>query len=198
MKTLSDQSISNLQPGKSKKMNVTATVPATVPAADYEIIVTIDASNAVDESDETNNALVLEEIVPVEEAPPGPAELPDLTVASTNLPERVRSGNFLSLTTVIENLGPGASSSTWVEYYLSPNASVDEDDYFLDMDYVPEIAGGQSTSISSRLSLPAVVVHGIKLYIIVVVDPFDYCDEGGRGNRNNTLAQSAIFAAPGQ
>ena len=192
--TLSDQAIGNLQPGKSKKTSITSTLPVAVPAGDYEIIVTIDATNAVSESNETNNTLVLEDTVTVKAAPPSP---PDLTVASTNLPERVESGTFLYLTTVIENLGTGTSTSTWVEFYLSTNAKLDDDDYFLDMDYVPEIGGGQSASISSRLSLPAVVMERIKLYIIVVVDPFDDCEEGGQGNKNNILAESAIFTAIG-
>ena len=67
--TLSDQSISNLGPGKSKNIKVSITIPDTVAPGEYRIAVTIDSSDTVVESDENNNAFTIDTPIHIEGAP---------------------------------------------------------------------------------------------------------------------------------
>jgi hypothetical protein len=184
-------SISRLQPSKSKTANIRVDATASIPEDTYKLKVTIESEDYPVEPIPDGDQ------ISVEGPLPGSSALPDLTVVSVDLPAQVQSGRFLMLTTVVENLGSGPSFDTWLEFYLSLNAKFNEDDYFLDMAYVPPIAAGATTSVSERLEIPAIAVNSKTLYLIVVVDPFDDQEEGGRGNRNNILAKRAKFTAPG-
>jgi len=197
VKTLSDQSVSSLAPGKSKVIRITATVPPTVPEGSYHILVTVDSSQQVSESDENNNTAD-GGAISVVPAAPDPIGLADLTVLDMDLPATIQSGEFLRIETTIKNVGSGASCTTDLVFYLSTNALFGDDDYYLSSGYVPPIAPGQSASVSTRLLIPPVAFHNIRLYIIAVVNPYDTCQEGGRGSRNNAHAESAKFAAIGQ
>jgi len=191
IKTLFGQSVSNLAPGKSKKISVTVSIPAAISGGDYHIIVWLDSLNRINESDENNNTFTLDDDINILDPPPGQLALPDLTVVSVDLPSQVQSGASLLVTTIVENLGPGSSSDTWLEFYLSTNSKLNDDDFFLEMAYVPSLAGGEIVLVSESLPIPAVAKNNQKLYLIVVVDPFEDCMEGGKDNKNNILSQSA-------
>jgi uncharacterized membrane protein len=50
-----DQKIGSLKPGKAKKYNISAELPANLPIGDYRIVAIVDSGNDLQETDETDN-----------------------------------------------------------------------------------------------------------------------------------------------
>ncbi len=113
---LSFKSISTGLPiagGSSLPVSTSVTLPASVAAGNYYLLIRTDGGNAQAETNNGDNVLV----VPIQVT----AELPDLVVMSQTAPAATHPGQRIDVSWTVRNQGVGAAESNWTDrVYLSP------------------------------------------------------------------------------
>ena len=104
-----------------------------------------------DESDTANNCSAGR---PVTVSEPGASNAPDLVVsvsADTDTPD---AGGEFELTATVRNVGDGASSSTTLRYYRSPDATITTADTEQGIDAMHALSASESSGASLTLNAP--------------------------------------------
>ncbi len=180
----------SLQPGGSSTVSISLAAPATVPTGEYHLSVILDDGDVVAESDESNNSLAHEGTW-IATAPPA-----DLILASSTVSAKIYGDKIFYVTDTVRNSGGATDRSSRLSYYLSRDGKLDDDDHDLGSRTVPALAGGASSTQSTRLSTRGMINpfdFALSYRIIVVVDDYNQVDEGSSGESNNEKVYSTKF-----
>jgi subtilase family serine protease len=161
-----------LPPDGSSTEDTAVTVPATVVPGTYYVGAIADSSNAVVESNESNNALA-GNAVSIGGA--------DLTVTGVSGPENIATSASFPVTTTAVNAGEGSSPASNVSIYLSADAVITTSDLRLGYRTVPGLAPDASSTSATSVSIPGSVVPGT-YYLGAIADPSNGVKESDEGN----------------
>ena len=166
------RSVGVLAAGASSTATRSLAIPASTPTGTYYVCAKADSSDAVAESNETNNTLCSTTTV-------GPAT-PDLIIsAASTATTSVAPGKSFSLSNSAMNQGSGQAGQFIIAFHLSTNAVYgDGDDIVLTATRtVASLGAGKTSTASTSLLVPATVPLG-DYYVCAMAD------------RDNTVAES--------
>lgn len=187
--SLGFRTISSLADGSSNTDSTAVTLDSQTAPGSYYIIVVADPSDAVDESDETNNASDAYAIT-ISEAPK-----PDLLISNLTAPDSAVTGTTISVVNAVANEGPGDAGSFVIQFYLSSDPDFDAADIALGSRTVSGLAAGATSSATTSLTIPASTTAG-SYYILAMADPANSVVETDEGNNNSSTGPISITAAP--
>ena len=107
LSTLEDRPI-KAAPGAARRFNFRTELPADIATGDYFVLVVVDATDAIDESDEDNNAFVSAQTIHVV------SDIVDLAggIVQASVPPVVQIGGILNVDLRLENLGTSDLDTT--------------------------------------------------------------------------------------
>ncbi|MCP4712883.1 MAG: hypothetical protein GY869_30010, partial [Planctomycetes bacterium] len=180
-----DQSI-NLGQDQSRIYAVNLTLPANIPAGNYDLIAIVDANNDFAERDEWNNTDLQQDGLTVED--------PDLTgtISSVTASDPIVGGERATVTVEVVNDGNvKAEGDIDISYYLSTDATFDGGDALIDQltENTISLNPDQTKSFSADLTLPEVQATG-DYYVLAVIDSGDDVTES---NEANNIAAGTIL-----
>jgi len=155
---LGERAVPALSAGQTSSGPTAVTIPAATAAGTYYIIAKADASNAVPETVETNNARLNSISIG-----------PDLVVSATSVPTTAGAGGTITVTDTTKNQGGGEADSTITRFYLSANSTFDTADTVLGERAVPALSAGQISSGPTAVTIPAATAAGT-YYILAKAD----------------------------
>ncbi|MBN1555938.1 MAG: SBBP repeat-containing protein [Phycisphaerae bacterium] len=185
--TLTQQSISNLAPGRSKLINAQVILPPGLATGEYTIVAEVDASNVVAESDETNNTAVLPSGMNVQE---GFADLtPTITKVIARTPVKPNQR-----VTVLANILNEGNIRCKGRVNVEISTFVDGQLYTL---YTKEnqrinLAPGREKTFRFSFQPPVELPCG-DYDLLVNIQPADGFVEGGLEAANNTAETAGAF-----
>lgn len=149
----------------------------------YYLLLTTDFNNTQPETDETNNLATL------------PIQLiaPDLSVSSIVVPnlEVYQSGQTLSLSWTVSNLGTQTATGGWVDrIYLSPDGTLENSILVKDVIRTPNLGVEENYTASTQIVVPDLADGNYRL--LVVTDALNQILESPTGEINNQ-STSDIF-----
>jgi subtilisin family serine protease/subtilase family serine protease len=161
--------------------NHTATTPLTIPAGTlsgaYYLLAIADATNAVPETQESNNSTSR-----------GIQIGTDLVVTALTVPAKGGAGLPLAITETTRNQGFGSAAPSATRYYFSNNLVLDAGDTLLTPDHnVPQLEAGASHTASLSVTLPGNAGAGT-YYLIAKADAANVVVETNESN--NTFSRS--------
>ena len=134
-----------LNAGISDPGSVVAVIPADTEVGSYYVIEHVDADDAVEEANETNNTYRS-----------GTIRIgPDLTFTSLSAPSTAAAGASINVTDTTKNSGDGAAGASMNRYYLSLNTAIDAGDTVLGVRTVSPLGGGASQMVTTPFTIPA-------------------------------------------
>jgi YD repeat-containing protein len=168
-----------LAAGVASAADIGVAIPGSTIPGTYYIGVVADTTNAVAESNETNNVLAASGTLSVGRSDLTPV---DLGVPNTNvIPESV-----LPITAIVSNLGSFLSPSFPVGFYLSTDSTITTSDTFLGSTTVAALAGGISVAVTKDIYSTYLPLGSHYIGVIV-----DYANQVTESNEtNNVLAMS--------
>lgn len=175
----------SLQPGLIMNYETEVAIPKSIEPSNYHLILKVDNSNKIAESNEENNVIM------------SPIDILDLTPADLeiNLFEvenaTVKIGTTLTTDIKISNNGGLTSPGTEVKYYLSADNTYSETDKEIALFAIEEIDGSNSLTKQVNVIIPLDVVAG-NYYLIAKVDPSDEVEESNEGNNEYAIADIEI------
>jgi subtilase family serine protease len=172
---LGSRSVPALASGTSDSESTTITIPEDTEAGNWFIIVKVDGTEAVVETNEANNAY--SRYIQIG---------PDLRIIDLTLPTIIIGpGQSISITETTKNQGEGIAGPSLTQFYLSMDSRVDESDTLLGSRTVPALEAGASDSKLSTMTIPGDTTVG-NWYILAVADGEDVVTE--------TLETNNIYA----
>ncbi len=138
----------------------TLTVPSGVAQGVYYLGAIVNQNNAnqsdaIAESDTTNNALAAAQSISIGLPASDPAALPDLVVTDVSGPASAVRGDTISVTTSVSNVLPkDAASSFTVGIYLSPDATITTGDILLGTRVITALAGNTTDTATTSVTIP--------------------------------------------
>ncbi|MCX7045267.1 MAG: choice-of-anchor D domain-containing protein [Candidatus Sumerlaeota bacterium] len=154
---------------------------------EYYIIVQTDAQNTLDESDESNNTRLV--VLRLNTSP----DAPDLTVASIDAPSTAASGQQMTFSYTVNNVGGGpATAGYWYDaLYLSRDPYLDptQDVYLGYYTHTGALDGGSSYTVAQTIRVPSGLSGAY--YVIVVTDSNNAVTEANESN--NLLANATAI-----
>ena len=158
------------------------TIPSTVVAGTYFVGAIVDPTNLIDEANEANNALAGNAMVV------GNLAI-DLSISAVSGPTTAFTGDPVTVSATVANLGTTAAAATTLTFYLSSDAVIGSTDTLLATVAVPALAGGASTVVSVSAPIPVTLPAGIR-FIGAIVDPNNAILE--TNETNNSAAGNQI------
>jgi subtilase family serine protease len=147
--------------GGSADRACTALIPSTQPSGSYYIGAIVDSKALIAESNEENNTGVGNTVQ---------VQYPDLTVSSVTAPAAVAPGNSYALIATVSSApGPSPLLHPWVNFVLSPDASITADDTVLCEALLTGLASGSSADRACTALIPSTQPGGT-YYIGAIVD----------------------------
>jgi pimeloyl-ACP methyl ester carboxylesterase len=119
-----------------------------------------------------------------------PSAVCDLKPSLVNGPESAAPGSRISIQTAVDNLGTSAASKFQVQYRLSLDAVIDDQDPLLATVTRKRISGEGTVQWSQTVTLPSDLPAGT-YHISVIVDPANTIPEGNE--TNNSLADAGTI-----
>jgi uncharacterized repeat protein (TIGR01451 family) len=179
----------NILPGEEFPSAFSVTVPS-IPAGTFYLIMRTDETNAVYESDETNNIVSNQVTITV------PA-MPDLTVTSLDAPASIHTQESVTVTYTVKNQGEGAAQTgTSLPYndilYLSTDNTWDSSDIY--RTYYPVYQTPPDTEYSPILTITIPGVPGGQYYLILKTDYDNTIVESNE--ENNDMAVPVTITVP--
>jgi hypothetical protein len=173
---LGSRSVPSLAPTKTSAGSTTVTIPSVAPGT-YYLIAQADATNAVSESDETNNTFAKKIVLG-----------PDLRVTLLSAPSSAAAGSTITVNDTTKNAG-GISdgTATITRYYLSKNSIVEGTDPVLGSRSVPILAANASSGGGLNVTIPAGTAAGV-WHIIAVSDATSLVTETIETNNKKVIA----------
>lgn len=139
-----------LKAGGSKVISIQFTYPSGIADGNYFIIASVDATNQVMESDESNNTTAIAGAVTIS------APFVDLAGKFGRLPSTLTSGKTVSLPLTIQNLGNIAATGTIaVDVFASADTALDASDKSLSTGVPVKINAKPGKSQNVQLHIPA-------------------------------------------
>jgi subtilase family serine protease len=164
----------------------------TVPAldGDYYFGVVVDPSDAISETDETNNAASDPLLVTVT-----PLDVDLIPSAVTSSSYAVDTAEVIDLATTITNAGTTPSPAFDVSFYISANASIDASDELVCTTAVPAgLAAGGNTDALASCAVPLLSTGAY--YLGAIADPADQIGESSEVNNAAAAASLVDITAP--
>lgn len=180
--------ITDIAAGGVSANPLSLTLPATGTDGDYQLIMEIDASNGVTESNETNNVINVAGISIGSGSPP-PAGGIDISVDPVTLPAGQPAwGDTMNFNVTLKNTGDTDVSGPFdVEVILSSDAIPDAGDTVLTTFNVASLTAGGTSNQAVTATLPATGTDG-PYHIIIKADSAAAITETDENNN--------IFAGP--
>ena len=165
------------------------TVPLSIAVGSYYVIVRVDATNKVSESDESNDFASVTTFNIVEQ--------PDLVIyALTFAPTRGAIGTVLSIKTTVKNIGTVSSgAASTIRYYFSANSTWESTDQSIGVDGVGDLAVGGTSPETISWTIPSSLALG-NYYVIVRVDVNNTVSELDESNDFASVATFAVADMP--
>ncbi|MCC7420972.1 MAG: hypothetical protein IT428_11885 [Planctomycetaceae bacterium] len=176
---------SGLNAGTTQQWNESVVLPAGIAAGNYYIGVIVDATNAVVESNETNNWRADSATISIT-APPNV----DLRAMLVDGPAAADGGTNVAVTTAVRNQGTAVSGTYTVAYYISTDANITASDIRVKSVVRPTLGGGAQQQWAESIALPSNLSTG-NYYIGIIVDPSNTLTEALESN--NILADSTAI-----
>lgn len=183
---LNQRGIYNLGAGQSSTGSHYFTVPSGLVPGIYYLGGVADRTNVISETNEDNNTLVAGEVIQV---------VMDIDLQATELLPAVTSwntGTNVTVSSTITNSG-GSSSGGIYNYaglYLSTDAIVTTDDYYLNQRGIYNLGAGQSSTSTHYFTLPNELAPGA-YYLGVIADHSNVVSESNESN--NVLVASEVI-----
>jgi hypothetical protein len=166
---------SSLEPGKQETFNTLCQFPANIPPDYYYILAFIECHNDIDVD---NN--YAESYSPVWVGP-----LADLSVELVDVNNVVyMPGDQIKVYTLIKNIGDGISEGYSVDFYISPDTAITEQDLHIGSVSREALAAGAQHSYNTTCQFPQVPLGlpaGDYYIGIIVTCPIDYFRENNTG-----------------
>jgi subtilase family serine protease len=166
----------------------TLTLPSTLQAGSYEIVITVDPANAVVETNESNNSIASADVV-ISVPPPN-----DLRALTLTAPTTAVTGSTIALTARVGNQGTVPSGSFEVSYYLSTDNVITADDLLIKTIVLNSIAIGGQQQWSELIDIAPELATGT-WYFGILVDPADSIPESIETN-NVAVSGAVRMTAP--
>jgi subtilase family serine protease len=183
---LSNSSGGSLSNGISSTKTASVTIPVGTAIGNYYILYFADYSGLITEADETNNVTSFQIAVV--------APSVDLIIQSpTTTLTSLTPGSTVSLGCSIVNQGTTNSTSSYVGYYLSANATWDASDVLLGSSNGGALGNGASASTSASLTIPGSTTPG-PYYILYYADYSSIIGETDETNNVVSIAVTVINA----
>jgi subtilase family serine protease len=178
---IGSRTVYNLSSGASSTEGSVVTIPATVLPGTYYIGAIADFYDNILESDETNNALVGNQITVVG---------PDLTMAAVSGPANAGTGAAITVSnTVAAASSAGNPASFSVGIYLSLDVVITASDTRIGYRTVSSLASGASSTADTAVTIPTSIAAGT-YYLGVIADYGNAVKESDE--TNNALAGDRI------
>ena len=177
---LGSRAVPFLPAGASDSGTASLTLPPATAVGTYYILAKADGPGAVPETNESNNV----------KASAAVKVGPDLTVTSVATPALSGAGETMVVTDTTTNLGAGPVAASETGFYLSTNTVLDTADILLGTRAIPGLAGGDSSTGSVSLSVPASIASG-NYYLLAKADQTGAVVEL---LENNNVKRSAVVA----
>ncbi|MEH2196116.1 MAG: C2 family cysteine protease, partial [Nostoc sp.] len=172
--------VDNIGGGGVSSESVTLTIANSTAAGNYYLLSQADGYGYVAESNEINNvfASAISLTTPA----------PDLIVQNVSAPSNTTVGSSIQLNYQVKNQGNASAGYSYSKFYLSKDATLSNDDVFLNYDYVDNIGGGGVSSKSVTLNIASSTAAG-NYYLLSQADGYAYVAES---NEINNVFASAI------
>ncbi len=182
--------IAGLDPGETMTTGGVLQIPVATVAGPYRLIAFADDRAELAETKESNNTVASLEMLMVSEA-----QHPDLVVESVTYgPSAIQAGQTINVDDEVRNIGPEASGSFRVGFYLSADATIDATDLLIGQRQVLNLDPGAGEAGTGPLTVPSFVTAG-SYFVGVLADDLNTIVEMDEGNNglaaNVTLAVSA-------
>jgi len=157
----------------------------------YYIGMIVDALDGVSESNETDNAGVNLFVDYDDITVSNTLNAIDLRGVSFDAENNLAAGDLFDVSFSVENIGTLAADSFWVDFYLSTDANITDEDYLLGFERIDGLAGGSGTGLlSDSLFLPGAnnsFWNGAGTYYVgMIVDALSDVEESDEGNNAST------------
>ena len=151
------------------------TVPSTLPAGSYYVLIRVDVNSSVDESDESNDFLSGATFTKI-------PEKPDLVVSVlTFTPTSGVGGTVLNISTTIRNIGSVGAGASMIKYYFSGNSTWESTDTYIGSDDVASLAAGGTSPETIPWTIPTTLAAG-SYYVIIRADDNNSVSESDENN----------------
>jgi subtilase family serine protease len=154
---LAVRNVPALEAGATSVGDVPVALPIDLEAGTYYLIAVADADGVVAERIETNNTRYKTLTIG-----------PDLVVSQLVAPTSAAVGTTIVVSETTRNLGSVTGPSA-TRYYLSVDGTVGGDDTLLESRGVPSLGVGETSAVSTSLTIPASIVPGT-YYLIAQSD----------------------------
>jgi subtilase family serine protease len=166
--------------------NRSLTIPATPPPGNYFLLLQLDPSQAVTESNEANNMAHVKITV-------APEPLPDLTFANISA-TIMQNGKAINLSMSLRNVGSASAEESTAGFFLSSDRTYDAADLLVTNHFLPAIQAGASAGLGISFSIPADFPSG-NHYILFVADYHNLLTEANKAN--NVKSVAVVIPSPG-
>ena len=167
--------------GQQQAVSGSVVVPATLAGGNYFIGAFVDPANLIDEGNEQNNAAP-GNVIAVS------AIAVDLSVAALTGPASAFTGDLISVSTTVSNIGSSPAPASTLTLYLSADNLITGTDVPLGTVAVGALAGGASQNVTASLRVPTTLPPG-SYFIGAIADSANAVNEVNEGN--NTRASAA-------
>jgi subtilisin family serine protease/subtilase family serine protease len=167
--------------GQQQAVSASFGVPATLAGGNYFIGAVVDPDNLIDEGNEQNNAAT-GNIIAVS------AVAVDLSVAALTGPSTAFTGDPISVSATVSNVGSSQAPASTLALYLSADNLITSTDVPLGTVAIGALAGGASQSVTASLPVPVTLPPG-SYFIGAIADGANEVNETNEGN--NTRASAA-------
>jgi subtilase family serine protease len=168
----------------------TCTITYTVPwnqTGTYYIGAIADYSNMeIDETSETNNVIVGDHTIVLTRT-----TFPDLTATSVTYPSSANTGDVITMTAVVKNIGTGTSyRGSYTGIYLSTDSVITTSDSYLGRCYAGTLAAGAEHTCTITYTIPSTLSG---TYYIGAIADYSNMEIDETNEMNNSLAGDPII-----
>ncbi|NJM16093.1 MAG: T9SS type A sorting domain-containing protein [Bacteroidales bacterium] len=158
---------------QSEEVNINYYVSSNDGYGKKYLILICDNFDEVEETDESNNLVV----IPIYIVKP---EI-DLTIASIYISDTlVMPGQEITLQHIVKNLGNQYANGSYIACYISKNTSIDDSAAFIKDYYIGSLEAGENAYIYAYCNVPQ--VDAGDYYLVAWVDYSNYVDEANEQN----------------
>ncbi|MEL7670547.1 CARDB domain-containing protein [Methanobacterium sp.] len=170
---LGQRYISGLNAGASNTTTTSFTVPSSL-SGNYYIGAIVDSTNAVFESDESNNIATYSNTINV--------VLPDLVASSVSAGSTsYRRGSKMTIKNTVKNQGKVSSGGFYVKIYIYRSYKGKITSIYLGRRYISSLKAGASNTAYTKLTIPSTIAKGL-YYCKMVVDTENKVSESSKSN----------------
>ena len=177
---LNSDYVTNIGAGGVSSESVALSIANGTAAGNYYLLSQADGYAYVAESNKINNIFA--------SAISLTALTPDLIVQNVSAPSTTTVGSTIQLNYQVKNQGNASAGYSYSKFYLSKDATLSNDDVFLNSDYVTNIGAGGVSSESVALSIANGTAAG-NYYLLSQADGYAYVAES---NKINNIFASTI------